>query len=199
MPWLKTPLAVVLLLFLSGCVSRQVLLLETLPLPAADKAPCCWQALMSAEIEYQGEQQQLLAALAFEKDEYSLALLNSVGQRLYSLHYKNGQLQHFQSPLLPEAIPDKVLLAMHHLTWWPLSSWPFTSAEQSGSPRHGWMVSSQAESRQLRYKQQPMLQVAYAQPVTDHIKPPAIGERYVVQHPKLDFSMELITRQWQAL
>ncbi len=154
---IRLTLAVVALamtLLASGCVSRQVQTLASLPLPATSGKSCCWQALQQLDISYDGKAYKLTGALAQTRDGVTLVLLDPLGRRLLSITKQGEQLDTYRSPELPEGLPERFLLASSMLVWWPLADWQ--------SLPDPWRVSVEGNNRVLSYGSKPILSAQYA-------------------------------------
>lgn len=159
---IRLTLAVVALamtLLASGCVSRQVQTLASLPLPATSGKSCCWQALQQLDISYDGKAYKLTGALAQTRTGVTLVLLDPLGRRLLSISKpsinKQGEtLDTYRSPELPEGLPERFLLASSMLVWWPLADWQ--------SLPNPWHVSVEGNNRVLSYGSKPILRAQYA-------------------------------------
>jgi len=153
---IRLPFSVVVLavmLLASGCVSRQVQTLASLPLPATSGTSCCWQALQQLDISYDDKQYKLTGALANTNTGVTLVLLDPVGRRLLSINKQGDQLDTYRSPELPKGLPERFLLASSMLVWWPLADW-----QSLPSP---WHVAIEGNNRVLSYGNKPILSAQY--------------------------------------
>ena len=181
--------ALLILAMLQGCVSRQVLTLQSLALPRGEHGPCCWQATQEVGIHYNREQYHMVAVVAFTENGFSLVLLGPLGQRMFSVQEAQGRLNTFRSPNLPEEFPQHLLLALHYLSWWPENTWKLIAP---------WRVERQGLLTAVSYDHKTIVTI------THHLNMPQshqshIGEQVIIQHQLLNFTMTITTRQWQAL
>lgn len=145
--------ALVITLLASGCVSRQVQTLASLPLPGPSQS-CCWQALQQLDIRYDGKRYALTGALAQTRAGVTLVMLDPLGRRLLSISKQGERIETYRSPELPEGLPERFLLASSMLVWWPLADW-----QSLPSP---WHVSVEGSDRVLCYGNKPILSARYA-------------------------------------
>lgn len=150
---LMTSFSLAVVLLASGCVSRQVQTLASLPLPATSDKSCCWQALQQLDIRYDDKQYQLTGVLAHTKTSLTLVLLDPLGRRLLSVNKQGETLDTYRSPELPEGLPERFLLASSMLVWWPLADWQVLP-----SP---WKVTIEGDNRVLSYGSKPILSAQY--------------------------------------
>lgn len=145
-----------LMLVVSGCVSRQVQSLADLPLPAAHSQNCCWQAMQQLEIRYREQTYKLTGALVQTRTGVTLVLLDPLGRRLLSIQKEGETFQTWRSPELPSDLPERFLLASSMLVWWPLADWQIALQQ---TPE--WRLTSSASSRVLSHRGRDILSATY--------------------------------------
>jgi hypothetical protein len=188
-----------LVLFTSGCVSRQVQTLADLSLPGPQAGNCCWQALQRLEIRYRGQTYTLTGALAHTTAGVTLVLLDPVGRRLLSVQQQDNALQTWRAPELPDDLPERFLLASSMLVWWPLSDW-YEILQQTPE----WQLTTTANQRVLNYKGRPIINAVYSpMPVSVvegiTLKTTTQAETVLLQHQLQPMSITIVTERWEPL
>ncbi|MCE3251179.1 MAG: hypothetical protein K0Q67_189 [Cellvibrio sp.] len=188
-----------LVLFTSGCVSRQVQTLADLPLPGPQAGNCCWQALQRLEIRYRDQTYTLTGALAHTTAGVTLVLLDPVGRRLLSVQQQDNALQTWRVPELPDDLPERFLLASSMLVWWPLSDW-YEILQQTPE----WQLTTTANQRVLNYKGRPIINAVYSpMPVSVvegiTLKTTTQAETVLLQHQLQPMSITIVTERWEPL
>lgn len=193
------PLLIGLLaLSLSGCASRQVQTLASLPLPADQSAHCCWQALQQLDIRYGKQHYQLSGVLAQTRANTTLVLLDPFGRRLLSVTKQGDSLQIYRSPELPPGLPERFLLASSMLVWWPLADW------QALLGNRDWQVRADTNSRLLSYRGQRVLRATYpanSQALSEGMNSASIAshEPVLLEHLYQPLRIRVVTTSWEPL
>lgn len=183
-----------LILLASGCVSRQVQTLASLPLPAASAQSCCWQALQQLDITYEDKHYKLTGALAHTKTGVTLALLDPLGRRLLSINKRGDTLDTYRSPELPEVLPERFLLASSLLVWWPLADWQSLPAP--------WHVTVEGLSRVLSYGNKPILSAQYtasSPALLEGMSMASLNQPVTLQHRLQPLVIEVTTSSLEVL
>jgi len=185
-------------LLASGCATRQVQTLASLPLPADQSSNCCWQALQQLEIHYGKQTYKLTGALAQTRTGVTLVLFDPLGRRLLSINKQGGSFNTYRSPELPEGLPEHFLLASSMMVWWPLADWQAALA-QDGK----WQIDASREERRLLYRGKPVIRARYAPSsmvAVEGMTTKAILDGPVhLQHEYQALSIEVITQRLDAL
>lgn len=189
------------LLILSGCVTRQVQTLASLPLPAEPQRTCCWQALQQLRINFNNESFELRAALAMTNEGVTLVLLDPFGRRLLSLHKSDDIVETYRAPELPPSLPGKFLLASSLLAWLPMRDWDLLLTDASGQP---WKLVTDQHQRVLSHKKRNLIRFNYSSQA-ESLKN-GMGSWTVSRHETLELhhlyqplSITIRTERWDAL
>src|SRR3954470_8357976 len=189
-----------LALMASGCATRQVQTLTSLPLPADQSLNCCWQALQQLDITYDKSTYKLTGALAQTRDGVTLVLLDPFGRRLLSVNKQGEMITSYRSPELPEGLPERFLLASSMLVWWPLADWQALLASQ----KTGWQITTNNSERVLTYGGKPVIRAHYTPNSTAIIdgmnKNTVVGQEPVIlQHEHQALSIQVVTQSLDAI
>ena len=187
-----------LVLLASGCATRQVQTLASLPLPANQSGNCCWQALQQLEIHYDQHTYKLTGALAQTRAGVTLVLFDPLGRRLLSIDNQGDNFNTYRSPELPEGLPERFLLASSMLVWWPLADWQAALASNGN-----WQITASDEQRILSYRGKPVIRASYSSAsmtVQEGMTNKAIQDGPVsLQHEYQALSIQVITQRLDAL
>lgn len=195
---IRTLIICALALLASGCATRQVQTLASLPLPADASGNCCWQALQQLEIHYGTQTYKLTGALAQTREGVTLVLFDPLGRRLLSINKQGDKLNTYRAPELPEALPERFLLASSMLVWWPLADWQATLASDSS-----WQITATQAERRLLYRGKPIIHASYTSPSMAAIegmtsKVPTDGP-VNLQHEYQELSIKVETQRLDSL
>jgi hypothetical protein len=187
-----------LMLLASGCTTRQVQTLTSLPLPADQSGNCCWQALQQLEIHYDKQTYKLTGALAQTREGVTLVLFDPLGRRLLSISKQGDKLNTYRSPELPEGLPERFLLASSMLVWWPLADWRAALAVDGN-----WQVAATGAERSLLYRGKPVIHAHYSPAsvaVVEGMTGKALKDGPVnLQHEYQALSINVITQRLDSL
>ena len=189
-----------LALMASGCVTRQVQTLTSLPLPADQSLNCCWQALQQLDITYDKSTYKLTGALAQTQNGVTLVLLDPFGRRLLSVNKQGETITSYRSPELPEGLPERFLLASSMLVWWPLADWQTLLASQ----KTGWQITTNNSERVLTYGGKAVIRARYTPnsiAIIDGMnKNTVVGQEPVIlQHEHQALSIQVVTQSLDAI
>lgn len=192
-------LIALLILATSGCATRAVQTLTSLPLPADQSVNCCWQALQHLDIDYGKQHYQLTGALAQTATGTTLVLLDPFGRRLLSVTKHDDTLQTYRSPELPENLPERFLLASSMLVWWPLADW-----QQLLPTKGDWQVSATADARVLNYRGRAIVRATYppgslARTEGMNATTLAHHEVVLVEHQYQPLRIRVVSDSWEPL
>jgi hypothetical protein len=176
---------------LSGCISREVATLASLPSPLDDNSFCCWQATQKLTIDFDGQQHQLLAAMAKTEQGTSIAILDPLGRRLLSIQDDGKELDIKKTRGLPEDIPAELLLRIAQLSWWPGQLWENLSGTN-------WSLDIDGGQRLLKYNKRNIIRISGVKE-TSSMQAPEPSSIITVQHYQRALKIIITTEQWQQL
>lgn len=199
------PMRLLVLIFLvllgSGCISRQVQTLASLPLPDVQSQACCWQALQQLDIRYKDQAYKFHAALALTKKGVTLVLLDPLGRRILSLTKQGNVIETYRAPELPETLPGEFLLASSLLAWLPFSDWQEFLLQPDNRQ---WQLAIDQYDRVLNYHGRPILHLRYKPQAVSVEK--GIGswtisgrETLELEHLYQPLRIRITTERWDAL
>lgn len=186
-----------LVMFASGCATRQVQTLANLPLPADQSGTCCWQALQQLDITYNKQDYKLTGALAQTRAGVTLVLLDPFGRRLLSVTKHGATINSYRSPELPQGLPEHFLLASSMLVWWPLVDW-----QGALTGKTGWQISLTGSERVLSYRGQAMVRASFEQNssnLVEGMNVAAIGHPVTLKHERQPLVIKVITQSLDKL
>jgi len=186
-----------LVVFASGCATRQVQTLANLPLPADQSGNCCWQALQQLDITYDKQNYKLTGALAQTRTGVTLVLLDPLGRRLLSVTKQGATINSYRSPELPAGLPERFLLASSMLVWWPLVDW-----QSSLTGKTGWQISRTGNERILSYRGQTMVRASFDQDssiLVEGMNVAAIGQSVTLKHEHQPLVIKVVTQSLDKL
>jgi hypothetical protein len=194
-------LVLIFLVLGSGCVTRQVQTLTSLPLPDVQPQACCWQALQQLDIRYKDQAYKFHAALAVTEQGVTLVLLDTLGRRILSLSKRGKAIETYRAPELPETLPGEFILASSLLAWLPFSDWQELLAQPDNRQ---WQLGIDQHDRLLNYRGRPILRLRY--------KPQAVSvengmglwtvsgsETLELEHLYQPLRISITTERWDAL
>ncbi|MFL0796645.1 MAG: DUF3261 domain-containing protein [Cellvibrionaceae bacterium] len=194
MPRLIRLLTLSTLLILTSCVSRDVITLKKLPLPASTQAICCWQALQQLEISYKEEKHTLLVAAATQSEKLSLVAMGPLGRKLLSIEKNGSDIVTHRAPEIPKEINSHFLLSIFYLSWWPNEQWKLPPE---------WKLILDKNIKTLQYKNHSLLEIQYTQPditaSSSKRRTPRTGEKLTITHLKQPLVISVITKQFEKL
>lgn len=169
---------------LTGCAVNLPVGPELLPLlPPQGPARRIMQQI---DAHWPNGQRSLLVALELDAKHIALAGISAEGLTLFSVNYDGLQLQAEQSPLLPEQVEPKRILADLQLAFWPLT------LIRQVLPQH-WRVDEAGQVRRLWIDNQLRTEVNYLQP--DAVWP----KRIELNNRDYHYRLTITTLSYEAL
>ena len=178
------------LLLLSAC---QWLRGAPPPLPLIAPAALGQQWQLTQRVTFEstertGQPQAMLAAWSVENGVMNVVGLTATGQTLMSLRYDGEQFTANYSPLLPEALPGRDILALIEMTYWP------RAAVQNALLGSDWTLHNTADGRQLRLGNRAAVDIQIT-PINTDKQDGMATENITITHHLLQLRLHIVTLQ----